>query len=202
MASVRYIAFEGVDGAGKSTVAARVAEALERDGHSVVFVREPGGTPVGEAVRSTLLDAGDTMSPRTEALLFAAARTQLAHEVIRPSLQSGSIVVSDRSVYSSLAYQGGGRQIGVEAVREPNAWGLEGVWPDMVVLLELDAGAGLSREDEADRISREGVELMERVAASYEGLADDEPGVFVRVDASRPVDDVVAACLDVIRGAL
>ena len=190
-----YIAFEGIDGAGKSTVVPAVAARLEADGHEIVMVREPGGTETGESIRSTLLGHSEGMSLRTEALLFAAARAQLATEVIAPALAEGKLVLSDRTVYSSLAYQGGARGLGVESVREPNAWGLDGVWPQMVVLLELDAAAGLSREDQSDRISSEGIALMATVAETYAELAAAEPEVFVVVDASRPVRDVVDDCV-------
>jgi dTMP kinase len=192
----RYVAFEGVDGAGKTTVARRAAAALEDAGLGVVFVREPGGTATGEGIRRLLLDRGGSMEPWTEALLFAAQRAQLAAEVIGPALRAGGAVVSDRSVYSSLAYQGGARGLGIEAVRRVNAAGLLGVWPEQVVLLRIDPEAGLRREDEADRISVEGVGLQARVAAAYDELAAAEPERFVVLDASAPLDDVVAAAVE------
>ena len=193
--SRRYVAFEGVDGAGKTTVARRAAAAFEGAGHDVVFVREPGGTPIGEGIRRLLLDRGGSMEAWTEAMLFAAQRAQLAAEVIGPALREGRAVVSDRSVYSSLAYQGGARGLGIEAVRRVNAAGLLGVWPEQVVLLRIDPEAGLRREDEADRISIEGIGLQARVAAAYDELAAGEPDRFVVVDAARPLDDVVAAAV-------
>ncbi len=199
---MQYVAFEGVDGAGKTTVATLVAAALIRDGLDVVMVREPGGTAIGEAVREILLGARESMMARTEALLFAAARTQLAAEVIEPALARGAFVLSDRTVYSSLAYQGGGRGLGVASVREPNMWGLGSVWPDLVILLEVDPEAGLSREDSSDRISSEGLALMQEVAETYRGLADAEPGRFRRIDAARDIELVVSECLDVIEAAL
>ncbi|MBT8200975.1 MAG: dTMP kinase [Acidimicrobiia bacterium] len=198
---MRYIAFEGVDGAGKTTVAGRVADALRHDGFDVVMVREPGGTPIGEAVRQILLEAGESMVPRTEALLFAAARTQLAAEVIEPALAHGSFVLSDRTVYSSLAYQGGGRNLGVESVREPNVWGLGKVWPDLVIWLDVDPETGLFREDGADRISNEGPALMQAVAGAYRALSESEPERIHRIDAGQDLDRVVADCLAVIEAA-
>ncbi len=198
---MRYIAFEGVDGAGKTTVAGRVADALRRDGFDVIMVREPGGTPIGEAIRQILLEAGESMEPRTEALLFAAARTQLAAEVIEPALARGSFVISDRTVYSSLAYQGGGRNLGVESVREPNVWGLGAVWPELVVWLDVDPETGISREDGTDRISTEGLTLMQAVADAYGALSESEPERFRRIDAGRELDRVVADCLAVIKAA-
>jgi len=192
----RYVAFEGVDGAGKTTVARRVADGLTGWGHDVLWVREPGGTATGEAIREILLGAGGTVSAWAEAMLFAAARAQLAAEVIGPALTAGRTVVSDRSVYSSLAYQGGGRGLGIEEVRRVNAAGLCGVWPQLVVLLRLDPAAGLAREDEADRISIEGLQLQEQVAAAYDLLAAEEPERFVVVDAAAGLDTVVTAVLE------
>lgn len=195
MTTPRYVAFEGVDGAGKTTVARAVAAALRDLGHDVVEVREPGGTPAGEAIRRILLERGGSVSLWTEALLFAAGRAQLAAEVIGPALAAGKVVVSDRSVYSSLAYQGGARGLGIEPVRSVNAPGLRGLWPGLVVLLAVDPETGLHREDEADRISIEGAALQERVAAAYAEIAAAEPGRVVIVDAGAPFDDVVAAAL-------
>jgi dTMP kinase len=194
----RYAAIEGVDGAGKSTVAALVATALEDRGHEVVTVREPGGTSAGEAIREILLDADSDLADWTEALLFAAARSQLATTIVGPALAAGKVVISDRSVYSSLAYQAAGRGLPIDAVRHVNRAGLGGVWPDTVVLLRLDPDRGLQREDEADRISLAGVELHRRVAAAYDELAAAEPDRFVVIDGSLAVEDVVAAALETL----
>ena len=194
----RYIAFEGIEGAGKSTVAEKVTEHLRDDTNPVVTVREPGGTRTGERIRGVLLDADGTPGPWAEALLFAAARAQLAEEVVGPALAAGNWVVSDRSVYSSLAYQGGGRQLGIEAVRSVNEPGLAGVWPQLVILLRVDATAGLGRQRIADRIGGEGVEFQQRVADAFDELAVTEPGRFAVIDAGRPLGDVVAAALRVI----
>lgn len=196
----RYLAVEGVDGAGKSTVAAAVAAALEGRGVRVLLVREPGGTPTGEAIRQILLHSDDSVADWTEAMLFAASRAQLAADVVGPALQDGVRVVSDRTVYSSLAYQGGGRGLGIPLVREVNEAGLQGVWPDRVLLLRVDPAAGLQREDGADRISVQGVELQHRVAEAYDRLAAEDPGRFVVVDASLPIDRVVAAALERLVG--
>ncbi len=188
----RYVAFEGIDGAGKTTVARRVSERLGESGFDVVFVREPGGTPVGEAIRRVLLDPTGTMEAWPEAMLFAAARAQLVRDVVGPALAEGRGVVSDRSVYSSLAYQGGARELGIDRVRRVNAAGLGGIWPEQVVLLRLAPEAGLAREDESDRISIAGVEFQRRVAEAYEALAEAEPAKFIVVDAARPLEEVVA----------
>lgn len=194
----RYVAFEGVDGAGKSTIARLVADRLMDIGHDVVHVREPGGTRAGEAIREILLGPDSQPDPWAEALLFAAARSQLASEIVGPALADGKTVVSDRCVYSSLAYQGAGRGLGVEAVRMVNEAGLQGVWPDTVVLLRVSPERGLAREDEADRISVAGLDLQERVAAAYESLAAAEPERFVVLDAASGVDEVVRASLGVL----
>ena len=190
----RYVAVEGVDGAGKTTVVDMAAAQLRAAGHDVVVVREPGGTPTGEMIRRVLLDRGERrVEPWTEAMLFAAQRAQLAAEVVTPALQAGAIVLSDRSVYSSLAYQGGGRRLGIDAVRAVNEAGLRGVWPGLVVLLHLEPEIGLHRENEADRISVEGLDLQQRVAAAYDLLARSEPERFVVVDAAGPLAATVAA---------
>ncbi len=192
----RYVAFEGIDGAGKTTVARAVADGLEDRGFDVLWVREPGGTAAGEAIRRVLLGRDGVLCDWTEALLFAAARAQLAAEVVGPALEAGRAVVSDRSVYSSLAYQGGARGLGIDEVRRVNEAGLGGVWPELVVLLRIEPAAGLAREDAADRISVEGVDLQARVAAAYETLAAAEPERFVVVDAARGFDEVVAAAAE------
>jgi dTMP kinase len=192
-----YIAFEGVEGAGKSTVARRVAHAVAASGAHVVEVREPGSTEAGESIRQVLLH-GEVLEPWTEALLFAAQRAQLAAEVIRPALAIGSMVITDRSVYSSLAYQGGGRRLGVEKVRFVNEQGLGGTWPDRVVLLRVDPTTGMSRQEIADRIGAEPTEFLDRVAITYDRLAAGEPERFIVIDAALPLGAVVEAALEAI----
>jgi dTMP kinase len=191
-----YIALEGVEGAGKSTVAARIVERLETLGDHAIVVREPGGTQTGEGIRQVLLHGND-MADWTEALLFAAQRAQLADEVIRPALEAGSWVIGDRSVYSSLAYQGWARELGLHEVRAVNEAGLQGVWPEVVVLLRIDPDEGLGREDGTDRIGGQGLRFQRRVAEAYEHLAVAEPLRFSVIDATNPiervVDDVIVA---------
>jgi dTMP kinase len=195
--SARYIALEGIEGTGKSSVALRLAEHLRAGGRQVIVVREPGGTPPGEGIRDLLLH-GDDLEPWTEALLFAAQRAQLAAEVVRPALAAGTWVISDRSVYSSLAYQGGGRGLGVEQVRAVNAAGLLGTWPELVVLLEIDPAIGLSRQRVADRIGAEGVRFQQRVADTFEALAEAEPDAFRSVAADRPLEEVAASVIALV----
>jgi dTMP kinase len=194
-----YIAFEGIEGAGKSTVADRVAERIEADGHRVVRVREPGGTAVGESIRGTLLSHDLSPEPWTEALLFAASRAQLAAEVVGPALDDGAWVLTDRSVYSSLAYQGAGRGLGIAEVRRVNEPGLQGVWPSLVILLAVDAREGLSRQAVGDRIGDEGVPFQQAVAEGFAAVAASEPERFVTIDAGSPLDAVVDAAYREIR---
>jgi len=196
----RYLAVEGVDGAGKTTVAWAIVAALEARGEEVLLVREPGGTPTGESIRHILLHSDDLVAAWTEAMLFAASRAQLAAEVIGPALQAGKIVVSDRTVYSSLAYQGGARGLGIDEVRKVNEAGLAGVWPDQVLLLVVDAAAALQREDDADRISVEGVTLQQKVSEAYGLIAAAEPGRFSVIDASRPIEDVITDAIAAVTG--
>ena len=188
----RYIAFEGVEGAGKSTVVARVAQHFEDRGATVVLVREPGGTEVGEHIREILLGGEHQPSARAEAALFAAARAQLIIEKVTPALEKGSWVLTDRSAYSSLAYQAVGRGLDLEEIRQLNDIALGGVWPDTVVLLRLEAEAGLSRQAVGDRIGDEPGAFHARVAAAFDMLAAREPDRFVVVDASAPSEEVVA----------
>jgi dTMP kinase len=197
--SLPYVAFEGIEGAGKSTVAERVGERLEADGRRVVRVREPGGTAVGERIRAILLGHDLAPDPWTEALLFAAARAQLASDVVGPALAEGAWVLSDRSVYSSLAYQGAGRDLGIDAVRSVNEPGLLGVWPSIVVLLDVDPNEGLRRQDFGDRIGDEGVEFQQRVADGFAATAASEPNRFIIIDAGGPLDEVVDSAYRAIR---
>lgn len=195
-----YIAFEGIEGAGKSTVAERVGERLAADGHRVVRVREPGGTAVGESIRNILLSHDLAPEPWTEALLFAASRAQLAAEVVGPALDAGSWVLTDRSVYSSLAYQGAGRRLGIEEVRSVNEPGLLGVWPSLVILLAVDAAEGLSRQAVGDRIGDEGIHFQQAVADGFAAIAVAEPDRFVVIDAGAPLDVVVDAAYREVQG--
>ncbi|MGZ8784769.1 MAG: dTMP kinase [Acidimicrobiia bacterium] len=194
----RYIALEGIEGAGKSTIHETLSGALRQDGIEVVSVREPGGTATGEGIRRLLLE-GDDMTPWAEALLFAAQRSQLADEVIEPALRRGAWVIGDRSVYSSLAYQGGGRGLGIEAVRTVNQAGLGTTWPDLVIVLAVDPQAGLARQDGEDRIGGQGVEFQRRVAGFYAELAAAEPDRVTVVDAGGAVGDVTERVVDLVR---
>jgi dTMP kinase len=195
--AARYIAFEGIEGAGKSTVSARVADHIRAGGDEVLAVREPGGTDVGERIREILLGDGEPPTPMAEAVLFAASRAQLIESKVRPALAKGTWVVSDRTAYSSLAYQAFGRNLGLDQIRKINDIAIGGLWPGTVVLLKVDTSHGLQRQAVGDRIGDELVEFHERVATGFDTLAAQEPERFLVIDASRSIDAVVA---DVIAG--
>lgn len=187
--------FEGIDRSGKTTQARMLADAL---GERALLVREPGGTPVGERVRSLLKDAELEMSARAEALLFAAARAELVSRVIRPALDDGRIVISDRFLDSSLAYQGAARGLGVDEVAHVNGWATEGVRPDLTILLALDAAAAAERPGEDDRFEGEGASLQRSVVNAYERLAAAEPERWRRVGADRDQDAVHVEVLSAV----
>jgi dTMP kinase len=189
----RLIAFEGVEGAGKSTQLELLRRQLEGRGREVVVTREPGGTPVGERVRALLLDPEAEIHPRAEALLFAAARAELVERVIRPALERGAVVLCDRYLDSSLAYQGGARGLGRGPVEEVNRLATGGLLPDLVVLLDLDPADGLRRrQGDRDRIEAQDLEFHRRVREAFRALADADPKRFAVVDAAAPVPEVAA----------
>ena len=193
-----FVTFEGIDRSGKTTQARMLCDAL---GDVAVPVREPGGTAVGERVRELLKDPAAEIGPHAEALLFAAARAELCRQVIRPALADGRVVVSDRFLDSSLAYQGEARGLGVDEVLEVNRWATEGLLPDVTIYLAIDPAAAAARAGEGDRIEGEGTALQERVARAYEHLAEAEPGRWHRIDASRPPDEVHADVVAVVEAA-
>lgn len=186
----RYVALEGGDGSGKSTVVVALADRLRRAGEEVVLVREPGGTELGEVVRGLLLDSTH-VDPWAEVLLFAAQRAQLAREVVAPALNRGAWVLSDRTYFSSIAYQGKARGMGVELVREINETGLDGVIPDRVFILDVDPSVALERQSRPDRIGKEGVKFQEAVRAGFLEAAADDPARVKVIDGSRLVDSIV-----------
>lgn len=194
-----FVTIEGIDRSGKSTQAARLVEAL---GEDALLVREPGGTPAGERIRELLKDADVELSPRTEALLFAGARAQLVASVIRPALDHGRVVVSDRFLDSSLAYQGHARGLGEDEVRRVNEWATSGLVPDLTVLLRIDPDAAAARAGvELDRFEDEGLALQRKVAEGYERLAAAEPARWQAVDAARDPDQVHADVLALVERA-
>ena len=184
----RLITIEGVDGAGKSTLARGLLEALSSVGVQARLMREPGGVQASEAVRALVKDARLTVGARAEALLYAAARAQLVEEALQPALAAGEWVLLDRFVDSSLAYQGGGRGLGIEAVRELNLFATGGLAPDRTLLLALDPASAQARADargEApDRLELAGVDFFTRIAAAYQQLAEAEPHRIRVIDAT------------------
>ena len=203
----RLIAFEGVEGSGKSTQLELLRRVLEgrggpgdrrggpplSQGREVVVTREPGGTPAGERVRSVLLDPEVELHPRAEALLFAAARAELVEAVIRPALERGAVVLCDRYLDSSLAYQGAARGLGQGPVEEVNRFATGGLLPDLVVLLDLDPASGLRRRAGAlDRIEAQDLGFHRRVREAFRDLAAADPARFAVVDATAPVPEVAA----------
>jgi dTMP kinase len=189
-----FIAFEGVEGSGKTTQLKLLHDWLLERGLRVVVTREPGGTAIAERIRALLLDPGaKEMDTKTEALLYAASRAQHVAQVVRPALESGAVVLSDRYIDSSLAYQGVARSLGVEDVMRLNVWATDELLPDLVVLLNLDAEAGLSRtRGNPDRIEQEGIQFHRMVGAAYLDLAKAYPSRFVVVDASLEPEKVHA----------
>jgi dTMP kinase len=184
------VTFEGVDGSGKSTQTELLQEWLQKEGRNVVTTREPGGTPLGERVRELLLD-GEAIAPWTEAALFVAARAELIDRVIGPALAEGSVVVCDRYLDSSLAYQGIARGLGVERVLAFNVEAIRGILPDLTFLLLVDVDEARKRSASArDRIEREGVAFLSLVDNGYRQLAGLFPQRIVTIDASRPVHDI------------
>ena len=193
------VAFEGVEGAGKSTQLELLRLALEELGHKVTAAREPGGTPVGERVRALLLDPSSSVDARAEALLFAAARAQLIEEVIRPALEQGQVVLCDRYLHSSLAYQGAARGLGRAEVAAINRFATAGLLADVVVLLRLDPAEGLARgHGRRDRIECQDLEFHRRVAEAFLELAAAEPERFAVIDASQPAERIAAEVRDTV----
>ena len=187
-----FITFEGGDGAGKSTQIERLKGYLEEQGNEVLLTREPGGTNVGEKIREVLLDPANVeMDPMTETMLYAAARAQLVAEVIRPALHKGMIVISDRFLDSSLAYQAWGRGLG-SSVLEINSYGIGDCMPDLTVYLRVDPDTGRKRirQREQDRIESETEQFHQKVFNGYEQLCKDYPERIFRVDASRSFEDI------------
>ncbi|GAA5167088.1 dTMP kinase [Ornithinimicrobium tianjinense] len=202
-----FVAFEGGDGAGKSTQSGLLGAWLERQGYAVRHTREPGGTELGRQIRELLLHGEDgSVSPRAEALLFAADRAHHVASLVRPALEQGEVVLTDRYLDSSVAYQGAARALGHEEVRELSLWAVEGLVPDLTVLLDVPAELGRERRGEVhDRLEREADDFHDRVRRGFLDLAAREPGRYLVVDATRPAEEIaatVAARVGELLGAL
>ena len=189
-----FLTFEGGDGSGKSTQSALLTEWLVAQGHAVVHTREPGGTDVGVEIREIVLHWRGHIAPRAEALLYAADRAHHIATVVRPALERGDVVLQDRYLDSSVAYQGVGRVLDSGEVRDLSLWAAEGLLPDLTVLLDLDETVGRGRLDESrtryDRLEAEEADFHARVRAAYLELAAAEPGRFLVLDATLPVDEL------------
>jgi dTMP kinase len=192
-----FIAFEGGEGAGKSTQVRRLQEWLTGEGLVARTTREPGGTALGGKVRALLLDpASAGLSPRAEALMYAADRAQHVHDVLRPALDAGEVVITDRFVDSSLAYQGAGRTIPMDDVRSISRWATQGLRPDLTLLLDLPPEVGLARargRAAADRLESESLDFHQRVRRTFLALAEAEPDRYLVLDARRPPEEIAAA---------
>jgi dTMP kinase len=193
-----FVTFEGIDRSGKTTQAGLLVDAL---GGEALGVREPGGTPGGEKVRELLKDPSVSLSAEAEALLFAAARSELVAEVILPALEQGKVVVSDRFLDSSLAYQGGARGLGIEDVERVNNFAVRGLKPDLTFLLDLTPEDAAARAGQSDRFEEEGAGLQDAVGAAYEVLIRADPDRWRRIDARRSREEVHSLVLASVKAA-
>lgn len=191
-----FITFEGGEGAGKSTAIKRIVERLEANGYQIVLTREPGGTPIAEEIRNVILDRKNTnMDPRTEALLYTASRRQHLVEKVIPALKEGKLVLCDRFLDSSLAYQGGARGLGIDNVYNMNLFATEGMLPDLTILFDIEPELGLQRiaansQREVNRLDVEKMAFHKKVREGFHELVKKFPERIVVVDASKTADEV------------
>ena len=186
-----FIAFEGGEGAGKSTQSELLSNCLADEGFSVVVTREPGGTPTAEKIRSVLLNPTITDMPdQAEALLFAAARADHATNLIRPALENGSIVICDRYLESSVAYQGYGRNLGGTYIRELSEWATQGLLPDFTVYLDVPAQVSIDRRKGTDRMEIQSLDFHMQTQQAFRDLAKNSQAAHIIVDATLPIDEI------------
>lgn len=198
-----FIVFEGGEGAGKSTQEALLTEALEQRGLTVTRTREPGGTPAGEEIRRVVLSPEfEGLDPRAEALLFAAARGEHVARVIRPALERGEVVICDRYLDSSVAYQGFARGLGPRRIRDLSLWATNELLPDLTIVLDIDPADGLGRFTERDRLEAEPLEYHRQVRAAYLALAEEDPERYLVLDARDNIQAIAAAILARVSGDL
>ena len=197
-----FITLEGPDGSGKTTVANILCEKLEKMGYELIHTREPGGNEIAEQIRNVILDPKNTnMDARTEALLYAASRRQHLVEKVVPAINEGKIVICERFLDSSLAYQGYGRNLGVESIYQINAFAIDGHMPDLTIYLDINEEVGLSRLEsrtQKDRLDVESVAFHHRVNEGYKEIVKKFPERIKIVDASQPLEDVVNNSLNII----
>jgi len=196
----RYIAFEGLEGCGKSTHVTRLAATLNG-----ITTREPGGTAIGASLRAAMLDTSNTMlSPRAEALMMAADRAQHLEELVIPALNAGTHVVSDRSAYSSLAYQGYGRLLDIDELKRFNNWAIAGNWPDLVVFIDVPLDTLLERlkKRELDRFEREDRAFFERIHAGFTAMAASDQNRWLVIDGTPPKDELASTIATAVKQRL
>ena len=189
--NTNYIAFEGIDGSGKTSLIENLSTILDSLNKKHIIVREPGGTSVGEGIRELLLSHDYQVNPLAEALLMSASRAQLIQETVIPTINKGQVVVTDRSAYSSVAYQGVGRGLGYQEIYQLNDLAIDGFWPEKVILLDIDPKISLSRQKIADRIGSGEVDFFQKVRSGYLKLADEFESQFLVLNATKSIDENV-----------
>ncbi len=203
-----FITLEGPEGSGKTTAVEAAVKRLQEMGYEIVRTREPGGTPIAEQIRNVILDKGNTaMDPRTEALLYAASRRQHLVEKVWPALKEGKIVICDRYLDSSLAYQGGARGLGVDNILNINLFATENTWPDLTLLFDIKPELGLARinanaDREVNRLDLEKLDFHNKVRDTFLELAKKYPDRFVIIDASQSREVVAKATMEAILSRL
>ncbi len=203
-----FITFEGPDGSGKSTIIKKIHEKLVGEGYNIVLTREPGGTPIAEKIRNIILDnENQELDARSEALLYAASRRQHLVEKIWPALKEGKIVLCDRFIDSSIAYQGGGRNIGVENVLNVNLFATENTYPDLTIFFDVSPEIGLARVSHdkkrvADRLDNENENFHDKVYETFKEIVKNNPNRIVSIDASKSIDEVFDATYKIIKEKL
>lgn len=200
-----FITIEGPEGSGKTTVAKKIVEQLTNEGYKVLYTREPGGVAIAEKIRDIILDVNNTnLDPRSEALLYAASRRQHLVEKVIPALNQGYIVICDRFVDSSLAYQGYAREIGIDEIYDINMFAINNTWPDITILLDIDPEVGLqrimaNRQDEVNRLDLEGLSFHNKVHKGYQIIKEKYADRITLVDGNKSKDEVYNAVYKIIK---